>query len=134
MQGRRYRCRISLVRYFRASWIYFRDVRLCSLRRLRQRCLVRLNNIDDPRSISTVLKRASTSRTLNRTYNLMVLWPRMEWYTLLASNSVIHKHVRTIKSPFNKSALSEGCNFLLSEGTLRVIPWPFQRTSRKPVP
>lgn len=44
----------------------------------------------------------------------MVLCPRMEWYTLLASNKVMQKYVRTINNPFNKSALSEGCNGLHS--------------------
>jgi len=80
------------------------------------------------------VKMGSTSRTLNRTYSLMVLWPRIEWYTLLASNSVMQKYVRTINSPFNKSTFSEGCNFLILEEKLRVIPWPIKRTSRKLVP
>ena len=132
---RKYHYKISLGRCLRAKGRWIRDFGLCFLRKLRQRCLGQLNNTGGPQSMSTISRLGSTSKTLNRTYNLMVLCPRMEWYTLLASNNVMQKYVRTIKSPFNKSALSEGSNSLRSVIVFeRGIPWSIKRTSRKTVP
>lgn len=84
--------------------------------------------------MSTISNLETTSKTLNKTYNLMVLCPRMEWYTLLASKSVMQKYVRRINNPFNKSALSDGGNGLRSVISFNDEgPWPIKRISRKPV-
>jgi hypothetical protein len=76
-------------------------------------------------SLSTI------SRTLNNAYNLMLLCPRIEWYTLLASKVFMHKYVEIISEPFSRSVHSDGLNsFDNCRGSFWMRFWMSFRTAR----